>query len=92
MRRETRFGPEGKAKANAGRFPGLPIEGVSALWRGRPKWWNGIHIRLKICRRKAYRFESGLGYDNPNSIKWLYFSYLHKFTKGFYTYVKNVEI
>ena len=92
MPKEAGFGREGKAKANDARFPGLPIGGVSALWSRRPKWWNGIHIRLKICRRKAYRFESGLGYDNPSSIKSLYCSYLHKFTKGFYTYVKDVEI
>ncbi len=64
MPKEAGFGREGKAKANGDRFPGLPIEGVSALWSRRPKWWNGIHIRLKICRRKAYRFESGLGHGN----------------------------
>ena len=26
-------------------------------------WWNGIHRRLKISRRKAYGFESRLSYQ-----------------------------
>ena len=28
------------------------------------EWWNGIHSRLKICRRKAYGFESRLSYQS----------------------------
>src|SRR3989344_3553197 len=27
-------------------------------------WWNGIHRRLKISRRKAYGFESHPGHKN----------------------------
>ena len=27
------------------------------------EWWNGIHSRLKICRRKAYEFESRLSHQ-----------------------------
>jgi len=73
-------------------IPGLPARRPRVRFSGRPKWWNGIHSRLKICRRKAYRFESGLGYDNPIQLKLFNFSYLHNFNKGFYTYVKDVEI
>ena len=29
------------------------------------EWWNGIHSRLKICRRKAYGFESRLSHHKP---------------------------
>ncbi len=27
------------------------------------EWWNGIHKRLKISRRRAYGFESRLSYQ-----------------------------
>ena len=27
------------------------------------EWWNGIHSRLKICRRRAYGFESRLSHQ-----------------------------
>jgi hypothetical protein len=30
-------------------------------------WWNGIHRRLKISRRKAYGFESRLSYQVTGS-------------------------
>ena len=28
-----------------------------------PRWWNGRHKALKMPRRKAYRFDSGLGHQ-----------------------------
>ena len=30
-------------------------------------WWNGIHRRLKISRRKAYGFESHPGHYNKKA-------------------------
>ena len=40
--------------------------GSSPTWgTNMREWWNGIHSRLKICRRKAYGFESRLSHHEP---------------------------